>query len=140
MQEAVQNQPAAFAGVGDYLFDGDGISDNGKQLLGALKGSKRFRRYMQRHSPRLRSVEGEGLFLLEKTTRIFCALDLRGVEVDAARMEEISRGILRLQASDPLQRLAEFVADARPHAHPIRRLYENYRRYLLECPLGTSRK
>ena len=140
LQEAVQHQPAAFAGVGDYLFDGDGISDNGRQLLGALKASKRFRRYMQRHSPRLRSAAGEGLFLLEKTTRIFCALDLRGVDVDAARMEEISQGILQLRPADPLQRLAEFVADARPHAHPIQRLYEAYRRYLLECPLRTPGK
>lgn len=135
LPQAIQQEPACFAQVGAYLYEDGAITENGERVLAALRRSKRFRRYMQRHSPRLRSESEEQLFLLEKTTRIFCALDLRGVTVDAARLHELSEGILQLRPTDPLQRLAEFVSQARGHAHPMQRLYEEYRRYLLAHPL-----
>ncbi len=139
LSEAVHVEPERFAGLGNHLFHDDAISENGQRVLASLRRSKRFRRYMQRHSPRSRSDDDEELFLLEKTTRVFCALDLRNVEVDAARLEELSEAYACLRPSDPLQRLADFIANARPHAHPIQRLYEEYRRYLLRYPLGTCR-
>lgn len=132
---AIQQEPACFAEVGTYLFENGIITENGERVLAALRRSKRFRRYIQRHSPRLRNEKDEQLFLLEKTTRIFCALDLRDVEVDATRLYQLSEGILELRPADPLQRLADFIAQARPHAHPMLRLYEGYRRYLLAHPL-----
>lgn len=69
--------------------------------------------------------------------RIFCALDLRGVEVDARLLAHIADAFTALRPGEPLQKMAEFIPGARPHAHPELRLYEDYRRYLLKNPLGT---
>lgn len=67
--------------------------------------------------------------------RIFCALDLRGVEVDERLLAQIAEAFTALHSRDPLQKLADFIPGAKPHAHPELRLYEDYRRYLLKNPL-----
>jgi hypothetical protein len=138
LSEAVQTEPERFAGTGGYLFNHGALSQGGQDVLTCLQCSKRFRRYRHQHAPRSQDGGGESLLLLEKTTRIFCALDLRNATADAALLDELSEAYASLRPSDPLQRLADFIANARPHAHPELRLYEDYRRYLLKLPLGRQ--
>jgi hypothetical protein len=69
--------------------------------------------------------------------RIFCALDLRGVDVDERVLAQIAEAFTVLRPGEPLQKLAEYVPGARPYAHPELRLYEDYRRHLLKHPLRT---
>lgn len=82
---------------------------------------------------------------MDATVRLLCALDLRAfaLQDDEDTREEIigrlADGVTRLRHRDPLQRLAEFIPNVRPHAHPGLRLYEDYRRYLLKNPLGLCR-
>lgn len=72
--------------------------------------------------------------------RIFCALDLRGLEVDGHLLAQIAEAFAALRPGDPLQKLADFIPGAKSHAHPELRLYEDYRRYLLKHPLGISQR
>lgn len=70
--------------------------------------------------------------------RIFCALDLRGVDADEHLLAQIAEAFTALHPRDPLQKLAEFIPRAKLHAHPELRLYEDYRRYFLNTPLGAT--
>ena len=135
---AAQRTQSRFAHAGAYLFEGEAISPEGQRILASIERARRFGRYIKRHAPRLSSCEEEHLFLLEKAVRIFCALDLRGVDVDERLLAQIAEAFTALHPRDPLQRLAEFIPGAKPHAHPELRLYEDYRRYLLRYPLGKS--
>lgn len=59
----------------------------------------------------------------EAAVRLLCALDLRqtGLNVDENAAREIvlrlADAIPRLNPRDPLQKLAEFIPGAKPHAH-----------------------
>lgn len=134
---AIRRERAGFSSAGLYLFDEADITPEGRHIIASIARTRRFCRYIKRHAPRLSSVEDERLFLLEKAVRIFCALDLRGVDVDARLLAQIAEAFTGLRPGQPLQKLAEFIRGARPHAHPELRLYEDYRRYLLKNPLGT---
>lgn len=134
---ATRRERARFSHAGDYLFDGEGIAPEGHRIIASIERTRRFSRYLNRHAPRLSSSDDEQLFLLEKAVRIFCALDLRGVEVDARLLAQIAEAFTALRPGEPLQKLAEFIPGVKPHAHPELRLYDDYRRYLLKRPLRT---
>lgn len=134
---ATQRDRARFSKAGVYLFEGEGITPEGRRIIASIERTRRFSRYIKRHAPRLSSCEDEQHFLMEKAVRIFCALDLRGVEVDARLLAQIAEAFAVLHPRDPLQKLAEFIPGAKPFAHDGLRLYEDYRRYLLTNPLGT---
>ena len=135
---ATRRERARFSHAGVYLFGGEGIAPEGRRIIASIERTRRFSRYVKRYAPRLSSCEDEHLFLLEKAVRIFCALDLRGVDVDAHLLAQIAEAFTALRPGEPLQKLAEFIPGAKPHAHPEQRLYEDYRRYLLKNPLGGS--
>jgi len=135
---ATRRERARFAHAGVYLFEDEGITPVCRRIITSIERTRRFSRYIQRHAPRLSSCEDEHLFLLEKAVRIFCALDLRGVDVDAQLLAQIAEAFTALHPRDPLQKLADFIPGTKPHAHPELRLYEDYRRYLLKNPLGTK--
>jgi len=132
---ATQRCPERFAGVGIFLFDNGALSVPGKRLFPLIGNTRRFSRYVRRHAPRLRSDEDAQLLLMEKVVRIFCALDLRGCDVDDRLLAQITEAFTCLRVNEPLQKLAELIPKVRPHAHPSLRLYEDYRRYLLKHPL-----
>lgn len=134
---AAQRERARFSHAGVYLFDDDLITPEGRRIIASIERTRRFSRYIKRHAPRLSSADDELAFLMEKAVRIFCALDLRGVEVDARLLAQIAEAFMALRTGEPLQKLAEFIPGAKPHAHPELRIYEDYRRYLLKSPLGT---
>lgn len=132
---ATQRQRARFSNAGIYLFESEGITPEGRHIIASIERTRRFSRYIKRHAPRLTSSEDEHLFLLEKAVRIFCALDLRGLDVDERLLAQIAEAFTALRPGEPLQKLADFIPGAKPHAHPELRLYEDYRRYLLKNPL-----
>ncbi|MCV0370217.1 hypothetical protein [Filomicrobium sp.] len=135
---ATQRERARFAHAGVYLFEGESITPEARRFIASIERTRRFSRYIKRHAPRLSSCEDEHLFLMEKAVRIFCALDLRGMEADARLLAQIAEAFTALHPRDPLQKLSEFIPGVKPHAHPELRLYEDYRRYLLKFPLGTQ--
>lgn len=134
---ATQRERARFSQAGVYLFESEGITPEGRHIIASIERTRRFSRYIKRHAPRLSSSEDEHLFLIEKAVRIFCALDLRGVDVDERLLAQIAEAFTALRPGDPLQKLAEFIPGIKPHAHPELRLYEDFRRHLLKNPLGT---
>lgn len=134
---ATQRERARFSHAGVYLFEDQEITSEGRCIIASIERTRRFSRYIKRHAPRLSSGDDEQAFLLEKAVRIFCALDLRAVEVDARLLAQIAEAFTALRPGEPLQKLAEFIPGVKPHAHPELRLYEDYRRYLLRNPLGT---
>jgi hypothetical protein len=83
----------------------------------------------------LRSDEDAQLLLCENVVRIFYTLDLRSVELGELLAAQIAETFTAVHPREPLQKLAEFLAKVRPHAHPELRLYENYRRYLRRNPM-----
>lgn len=135
---AARCECARFSNAGIYLFEGEGIAPEGRRIIASIERTRRFGRYIKRHAPRLSSSEDEHLFLLEKAVRIFCALDLRGLDVDDHLLAQIAEAFTALRPGEPLQKLAEFIPGAKPHAHPELRFYEDYRRYLLKNPLGRT--
>lgn len=135
---AAQRDRARFSQAGIYLFENDAITHEGRRILASIERTRRFSRYLKRHAPRLSSSEDERAFAMEKAVRIFCALDLRGVDVDGRILDEISEAFTALRPGEPLQKLADFIPGAKPHAHPELRLYEDYRRYLLKNPLSKQ--
>lgn len=134
---AAQRDHAHFAGSGDYLFESGALGALGRKILATVEKTRRFSRYIKRHAPRLNSDEEAQLLLVEKAVRIFCALDLRSIDVDERLLAQIAEAFTALHPRDPLQKLADFIPGAKPHAHPSLRLYEDYRRYLLKNPLGA---
>lgn len=134
---ATQRERTRFSHAGVYLFEDEAVTPEGRCILASIERTRRFSRYIKRHAPRLSSCEDEQHFLLEKAVRIFCALDLRGVEVDARLLAQIAEAFTILRPGEPLQKLADFIPGAKPHAHPELRLYEDYRRYLLKNPLSA---
>lgn len=134
---AAQRERARFSRAGDYLFGETAITPEGRRIIAGIGRTRRFNRYIKRHAPRLSSCEEERLFLLEKVVRIFCALDLGGMDVDARLLAQIAEAFSTLHPREPLQKLAQFIPCAKPHAHPEMRLYADYRRYLLKNPIGA---
>lgn len=135
---AVQRDRARFAEAGRYLFADDAVSADGRRILARIEKTRRFARYIQRHAPRANSDEQERLLLLDKAVRIFCALDLRGVEVGERLLSQIAEAFTGLRLSEPLDNIADSLPNVRKHAHPCLRFYEDYRRHLLKNPLGDS--
>ncbi|SDP56786.1 hypothetical protein SAMN04488061_3346 [Filomicrobium insigne] len=135
---ATRRERARFAHAGVYLFGDMGITPEGRLIIASIERTRRFDRYIKRHAPRLSSCEGEQLFLLEKAVRIFCALDLRGLDVEERLLATIGDAFTALHPRESLQKLADLIPGAKPHEHPELRLYEDYRRYLLKFPLGTQ--
>lgn len=135
---ATQRERARFASAGIYLFEGESFTPQGRAILASIEKARRFGRYIKRHAPRLSSCEDEHPFVLEKAVRIFCALDLRGVDVDERLLAQIAEAFTALHPREPLQKLAEFIPGARPHAHPELRLYEDFRRYLIKNSLRAE--
>jgi hypothetical protein len=136
LAEAVLDDEDAFGRAGFYLSQPCAV-----ELLNAIAVSAAFRRYRRIHAPRLKDQNREQLLVLEFAVRILCALDLRNVHANPEsilQMLRVSIGPLKLR--DPLQKLAESLAGARPHAGAGRRLYEDYRRHLLRKPAGQQSK
>ncbi|MDH4980952.1 hypothetical protein [Hyphomicrobium sp. D-2] len=135
---AAQRDHARFANAGAYLFQGESIAPEGRKVIACIEKTRRFSHYIKRHAPRLSSCEEEHLLLLEKAVQIFCALDLRDVDVDARLLAQITEAFSALRPSEPLHKLADLVPGARPYGHPETRLYEDYRRYLMNNSLGKK--
>lgn len=95
--------------------------------------SRRFTRF-KRHAPRLSSCEDEHLFLLEKAVRIFCTLDLRGVDINERLLAQIVETFTALRPGDSLQNLADFIPGAKPHAHPELRFFGRLQAISLKNP------
>lgn len=137
---AIQHQPDGFGGAGPLLFD-DVDDPQAATLLIAISRSRFHRRHVRRHAPRLSCPTIAQEFVLECAVRLFCALDLRNVEIGADELKaQLAKGIIALKPRDPIQRLTEFVPGAKAHAHPSLRLYEGYRWHLMKSPLGTMDK
>lgn len=134
---AAQRDHARFANAGAYLFQGESIAPEGRKVIACIEKTRRFSLYIKRHAPRLSSCEDEHLLLLEKAVRIFCALDLRGVEADKHLLARIAEAFSLLHPREPLQKLAHSIPYAKPHAHSEMRLYRDYRQYLLKNPIGA---
>lgn len=138
--DAARFDPDRFGGAGHVL-----CHEASHQLLQSVRQSAHFRRHRRHHAPRLSCPDEEHRLVTETTVRLFCALDLRAFslhEDETAQKEILMRlaeAVPRLKFRDPLHRLADIIPDARPHAHPSRRLYEDYRRYLLKNPMGGSK-
>lgn len=135
---AALEHPDRFGGAGHLLFH-----DHAHCLLYSMRHSPHFRRHRRHHAPRLSCAEEEQRFVTEAAVRLFCALDLRewplheDEEAKVKVLIRLTETLPRLRARDPLHRLAELIPQARPHAHPTLRLYEDYRRYLLKNPLAS---
>lgn len=134
---ATQRERARFSHAGVYLFEDEAVTSEGRCILASIERTRRFSRYIKRHAPRLNSCEDEQHFLMEKAIRIFCALDLRAVEVDTRLLLQIAEAFTTLRPGEPLQKLAQFIPGVKAHAHPELRLLEDYRRYLLKNPLNS---
>lgn len=131
LPNAAQAHPERFGGAAQILKHGEAT-----HLIQSVRKSPKFRRYSKRHAPRLSCSLEEQALATEKLVRLVCALDLRNVDIDDAVIDGLAGGIAQLSPRAPLERLAEFIPGAKPHAHPTLRLYEDYRRYLLKNPLG----
>lgn len=136
--EAVATEPALFAGVG-HITNGT----NGQRLLEAVRGCAYFRRHRKRVAPRMRGEENERMLATELLVRMLYAIDLRGIHLAEAEKQALVvdgfiNGLATLRPRDPMQRLADIIPGARPHAHPESRLYDEYRRYLLKLHLGRN--
>jgi hypothetical protein len=117
--------------------------ESAPRLFRAVLKSRRFKRLTHYYAPRLDCPVQEDQFVKEKIVRLLCALDLRDLPLHddaavAALIETLCEAIPRLHPREPRQRLADFIPDARPHAHPEMRLFEDYRRYLLKSPLRAG--
>jgi hypothetical protein len=133
LAEAAYAHPERFGGAANLL-----LHESANHLIHAVQRSPAFRRYRRHHAPRLSCPVEEQALATEKLVRLVYTLDLRGLDVDETVIEALANGITQLRPRDPLQKLAEFIPAAKPHAHPTMRLYEDYRRYLLKNPLGRS--
>jgi hypothetical protein len=134
LAEALHGQPLIFGGASAYLAHPDSAV-----LLSAIRSSPAFRRYRKLHAPRMKDAREEQLFVLESAVRVFCALDLRVVTIGPDHvLAELAKAMRTLKPRDPLQKLADFIPGARPHAHPGARLYEDLRRHLLRTPLHRA--
>lgn len=135
---AINAHPEKFSGAGLLLSHHEAPA-----LLHAAKRSLVFRRHRRHHAPRLTCPDEELEHIYEMAVRLLCALDLREVGIladeDAAReiVLRLADSVPRLHPREPFQKLSDFIAGAKPHAHPELRLYEDYRRHLLKNPLGT---
>lgn len=132
---AVQRDRERFAGAGNILFIGSSLSPEARRMLAGIERTRRFARYVQFQAPRINSASDERLLLFEKAVRIFCAVDLRGMEPDEKLMADIGAAFCSLRPREKLGSLVKAVPRLRAHAHPTLRLYEDYRRYLLKSPL-----
>jgi len=98
---ATQRDRARFSQAGVYLFESESITPEGRRIIASIERTRRFSRYIKRHAPRLSSCEDEHLFLIEKAVRIFCALDLRGVDVDERLLAQIAEAFATLKPGEP---------------------------------------
>jgi hypothetical protein len=133
LAEAVFVEPEKFGGAANLL-----LHESADHLIHAVQRSPAFRRHRRHHAPRLSCPVEEQALATEKLVRLVYTLDLRGLDIDETAIEALANGITQLRQRDPLQKLAEFIPGAKPHAHASMRLYEDYRRYLLKNPLGRS--
>lgn len=129
-------RPERFGQAGRIL-----AHENASALSHAVRHCRRFKRHTQQHAPRMTCHVQEDQFVTEKIVRLLCALDLRDLPLDddeavVALIEALCDAIPRLHPREPRQRLADFIPDAKPFAHDIMRLYEDYRHYLLKYPLS----
>ena len=134
LAQAIHEQPLMFGGAGTYLAHPDSAN-----LLIAIRLSAVFRRYRKQHAPRLQDAREEQLLVLEFAARMFCALDLRGISIGPHEvLASLAKTIGTLKPRNQLQKLADSIPGARPHAHPEARVYEEFRRNLLKAPLGDT--
>lgn len=133
LAEAVFVEPEKFGAAGLLL-----AQDSETQLLLAVTKSDVMKRHCKRHAPRLSCPIAEQALTTEMFVRLVCAVDLRGIEIDEGLIKALTDGIAQLRPRDPVQRLADFIPGAKPHAHRAFRLFKDYRRYLLKNPLGTN--
>lgn len=135
---ATSVHPEIFSGAGLVLAHHETPA-----LFHAARHSPVFRRHRRHHAPRLTCPDEELEHIHETAVRLLCALDLREVglhESETTReiVLRLADAIPRLHPREPMQKLAEFIPGAKPFAHPELRLYEDYRRYLLKNPLGST--
>jgi hypothetical protein len=132
LARAIIIEPDKFGGAANLL-----LHESANHLLLAVQRSPAFRRYRRRHAPRLSCPVEELALATEKLVRLIYTLDLRGLDIDETVIEALANGITQLRQRDPLQKMADFIPAAKPHAHTSLRLYEDYRRFLLKNPLGA---
>lgn len=131
LPEAAQHHPDRFGGAGVIL-----ASESRDELIESVKRSPRFRRHRAHHAPRMKCLVEEHALATEKLIRLICALDLRAAELDEANLRALAEGVRTSRPRDSLQQLIKRIPGANLHRHPQHRLYHDYRRFLLKCPLG----
>ena len=132
LSDIIHEHPLMFGAAGNHLAHPDA-----EMLLTAIRSSLVFRRYRKQHAPRMKDEREEQRLVMEFAVRMFCALDLRGIEIGPEQvLTQLANGLRTLKPREPLQKLAELIAGAKPHAHPGLKLYEDYRHYLLCSPQG----
>lgn len=133
LPEAIHELPLIFGSAGAYLEHPDAAA-----LLTAIRSSAVFRRYRKLHAPRMKDVREEQCLVLEFAMRVFCALDLRGITMGPDNvLRALADGIRAHKPRDPLQKLAGCILGAKAHFHADARLYDDFRRKLLQNPLGS---
>lgn len=134
LAEAIHEQPLMFGAAGTYLAHPDA-----DVLRSAIRSSTVFRRYRKLQAPRMKDEKEEQRLVLEFAVRVFCALELRGTSISPDELlDSLAKAIRTLKPRDPLQKLADSIPGARPHAHPEARVCVEFRRILLKTPLGTQ--
>lgn len=138
---AAQLHPDAFGQAGQLLWSGGQLREGNGSFLQTLEESRLYKRHRQRHTPRLERAELEQLLLLETAIRFLCALDLRASLHHHGDREAIlmalGDAVPTLKGKDWRYQLCAGIPGARPHGHPHKRLFDDYRRALLRCPLGS---
>jgi hypothetical protein len=135
LSDAIHAQPLMFGGAGNYLAHPDAAA-----LLSAIRSSAVFRRYRKLHAPRMKDLGEKDLLVQEFAIRMFCALDLRALDMNESAtagelIERLADSISQLGLRQPLQALAVQIPRARPHLSGSHKLYEDLRRSLLKSPL-----
>jgi len=162
LASAVRAEPERFGGTGTVLFADGCLTENGREILRRVYRSGEFRLYRKRHAPRLKDEFDERNLLVNKTVRMFCAvaLPLVSLQADASAVADTVKLLEAIDFDLPLLRRfvegripaaqptdnrngcsSEFLDAARDvqrHHYPERRLYEDFRRYLLKNPLGRD--
>ncbi|HML91232.1 hypothetical protein [Methyloceanibacter sp.] len=162
LASAVRAEPERFGGTGTVLFADGQLTECGREILRRVYRSREFRLYRKHHAPRLKDEFDERNLLVNKAVRMFCvvALPPAGLEADASNVINTLQLLEAIDFDLPLLRRFvegrlpvdqpdgtangcsnEFLDAARDvprHHYPERRLYEDFRRYLLKNPLGRD--
>lgn len=94
--EAAIYNPDGFGGAGSYLLRKGKIDDKGKRFFRGVAESELYTSHLERHAPRLNSMEDRTGLIFEVAIRVFCNVHLdEGVLIDYP--EETKNAVLQLR-------------------------------------------